>query len=249
MARQIINEKFSLSLPEYHDTVRFKLSPYQQYIYARFNITGQQRITLGGIEIEKLFLGKPVDIFGHIGEFSFIIYFIHPGRHVPKEFYKPKDTHCGILSISLEKMPELFLKANKQKKSYLKILYLFLANDLSSKRWIFHPRYEQRKEEALIKLQLQAEKNIEQKNKQKEKLNKSIKQSEEKQFYTTQKEPLYPAPKIEKIVLPEEIQIRKQANFECVLCHTRWQGPDPSDSPCPTCKTHLYRKRVSYVDE
>ena len=293
MARQILGENLELLLPEYKDTVSLGLTPFHGHIDARFSITGQRRITLSNIEIEQSFLGKPVDIIGHIGEFSFIIYFTHPGRQVPAEFYHPPDSHCGILAISLEKLPWLFLNAKKQGKSYLKILHYFLTNNLPSKHWVFHPRHAQRKEQALIKLRQQAEQIIEKRKRQREeraRLNRINHPVPKKDFEHNRKEPLTPGrynpqnesprlkpvpvkpapvkleqvrPEIEKkpvfytppvrikgIKVIEQSEVKKrQANFECVLCKSQWQGPETSDSVCPKCKTHLYRKMLGFVDE
>ena len=245
-------------------------------------------------------MGKPVDIIGHIGEFSFIIYFTHPGRHVPAEFYHPPDAHCGILALSLEPLPALFQTAKKQQKSYLKILHHFLCNNLPSKNWVFHPRYAQRKQQAMDKLQQQVEAIIERKIKQREEMQQQAKLQQEKREQERQQRakrweerqrsnklnnqtekkspesrrklpeksknyipqqsspeirpvkttPLYPPPaKIKGLKITQSTVHKRQAQFECVLCKTRWQGPEPSDSPCPKCSTHLYRKFINFVDE
>lgn len=266
MARQILGENLELLLPEYHDTASVGLSSFPGQLHADFKITGQQRITLTQIEIDQSFLGKPVDIIGHIGEFSFIIYFTYPGRHIPGEFFNPSDSHCGILGISLNQIPALFLNAKKQNKSYLNILHRFLCINLPSKRWVFHPRYAQKKEEALNELRQKAEKIIEQKKKEHDEIIRRRQQAKlgyekrhsvhKKSNQITQPYKISPVKKyrksppvkIENIEVPYEMPPKRQANFLCVLCETEWQGPDPSDSVCPKCKTHLYRKLVSYVD-
>ena len=313
MARQILGDNLEILLPVYEDSVSVGLDPFYGQMSTLFNITGQKRITLTNIEVEQTFMGRPVDIIGHIGEFSFVIYFTHPGRYVPAEFYHLTDSHCGILAISLESLPYLFLQAKKQQKSYLKILHYFLTNNLRSKHWVFHPRYAQRKQQALSKLRHQAERVIEKKIKQSEERREKAKQLEikrqeererrnraykiasqkrheyqrteaEQETYfiashsspdlTTKpdraeavkpksiskesarpepvKKPIFYTPPVrtDEIRKIETTKVKKrQANFECVLCQSKWQGPETSDSVCPKCNTHLYRKFLGFVDE
>ena len=281
MARQILGENLELTLPVFQDSVSVSLFPFHGQMNTQFNITRQQRITLTNIETEQTFLEKPVDIIGHIGEFSFIIYFTHPGRKVPAEFYHPPDSHCGILAISLEQLPGLFLNAKKQGKSYLKILHNFLSYNLPSKHWVYHPRHAQRKQHALNELTQEAEKVIAQNKKEHEermRVRQIARQEYEKKqrelekskpgiqlntYNDQQSEPrTYPAPSpqpepranssalnIKKLEETKEDPSKRLANFKCVLCQATWQGPDPSDSACPKCNTHLYRTFISYVDE
>ncbi len=230
MARQIINNTLSIKLPEYSCQAEKYLTEYQHYLNVPYTVTPRRNVTISDIEIEKIFMGLPVDIFGHIQDYSFILYFTHPGRKVPFEFNAPDDKRCGIVSISLEPTHALFAKAKENNSSYKEELYKFLENDLKSKEWVFHPR--QQYCEKLAKEQLQQQiaefvKNSTIINVRKH----SIAVQPETEFTEVEKAP------------------RKMANFECIICHTEWKGLEPSDSACQKCKTHLYRIFKGYVQE
>lgn len=228
MARQIIHSSLSIKLPEYSSQAGEYVQECQRYLSVPYTITPQREVTISDIEVEKTFMDTPVDIFGHIQDYSFILYFTHPGRKVPVDFYTPDDKRCGILSMSLEPTHDLFEKVNKQNRSYREVLYNYLARDLKSKKWIFHPR--QQHCEKLAKEQLQqqiAEINI------------------KKRVVNDRRQSL--AVKIKSGFEEVEVTPRKMANFECIICHTQWKGLEPSDSACPKCKTHLYRVFKGYV--
>ena len=228
MARQTIKNTLNIKLPENIGQVEKYLAEYQHYLKVPFNITHQRCVTISNIKIEKLFMNSPVDIFGHIDEYSFILYFTHPGREVPLEFKEPSDNKCGIVTISLDQTHDLFLKAKSSEQSYQEILYNFLENDLKSKTWIFHPRQNHCKQLANEQLQQQITGFI--------RNHKSINKRKYIKNYQSDSEDI-PIGKIS----------RKQSNFECINCYTNWQGLEWS--VCPKCKTHLYRRFKGYVSE
>ena len=183
------------------------------------------------------FLGIPVDVYGLVGDFHFIIYFTHPGRDVPQVFHNPPDTKCGIIGVSLDRLHSLFfVDGEKSIKSYLTILNDFLVNDVLSKKWIFHPRYKRLKESAKSKL---AEEISDLKPRSSFCKKESMSSLTKTEYVWRPLIKDLPAP-VEK---PKRLEI-----FECVMCAVQWKGSYPSGSVCPTCKSHLYTRSTGHAD-
>lgn len=231
MARQIIGREIEIALPEYKDSVTEYLPQFGREINEVFTISEQQKIILTNVQIEANYLGVPVDLLGHIGDFSFIIYFTHPGRDVPQEFFNPHNAKCGIISISLADLSILFRNSRISKGSYRTTLHDFLVNNISSKEWVFHPRYRRYVENAKRKLE-----------KQKAKLKQSDRSSKTVESTSFMSTP-------ENVVIENSVVAtpKRLAEYECIMCHTIWQGWEPSGSICPKCNTHLYRRLKRYV--
>ncbi|OAN16485.1 hypothetical protein A3K86_10705 [Photobacterium jeanii] len=142
MARQIFQEEMTIQLPQYKGIV----SDYSSsgFCFAEeFIVSDKQSIQLSDVKIEASFNGISVDVVGNVGAFKFVIYLTHPNRHVPSELSCFKHPKYGVLKLSLESLITLYSENNHSKSSYKKLLKDFLANDLPSKEWLFHPRYEQ----------------------------------------------------------------------------------------------------------
>ncbi len=230
MARQIINSTLSIKLPEYSLQAEKYLTEDQHYLNVPYTVTPQRNVAISDVKIEKIFMGLPVDIFGHVQEYSFILYFTHPGRRVPVEFNAPNDKRCGIVSISLEPTHALFAKAKENNSSYKAELYNYLENDLKSKEWVFHPRQQHCEKLANEKIQQQIAEFVK---------NRTVVNVRK---HSNSVQPETEVTKVENVP-------RKMANFECIICYSEWKGLEPSDSACPKCKTHLYRRFKGYVQE
>ena len=235
MARQTIGEQIEITLPAYKGKVTEYVADYGRYFSEQFTVAERQKITITNMEVERSFLGIPVDVYGLVGDFHFIIYFTHRGRDVPQVFHNPPDTKCGIIGVSLDRLHSLFfVDGEKSIKSYLTILNDFLVNDVLSKKWIFHPRYKRLKESAKSKL---AEKTGD------------LKQRSD----LCKKESMPSVPKFDYAWRPFENNLpaekpKRLENFECVMCAVQWQGSYPSGSVCPTCKSHLYTRSTGHAD-
>lgn len=118
MARQVVREQLEIIVPAYEDTISEYIEEYDEYISVPFTITEQQKVSLTNVSVEKIFMEIPVDIVGKVGDFSFVIYFYHPGREIPEILYNPVGKKCGIVSISLESTAKFFSKAQSEKYSY-----------------------------------------------------------------------------------------------------------------------------------
>lgn len=225
MARQVIRGQLEIIVPAYEDAIAEYIERYDGYISVPFTIAEQQKISLTNISVEKMFLGIPVDIVGKVGDFSFIIYFCHPGREIPEVLYNPLGKRCGIISISLESTAMLFSKAKSEKHSYQKYLQDFLANDLDSKRWLFHPRFLKSKDEAKQRLR--------EKKKELEKKFDNPKKEVSRRRDDSQNDEIYSN-------LISEKSSKKLANYQCVICNVSWKNWDQGANICPKCGEHLY---------
>jgi len=149
MARQLIDSRIKLGLPEYKSHVD-KLDDQLGYsVQEEFVITPEQEITIEEIQVEKVFSGIPVDLVGNISGFQFVIYFTHPNRNVPTELFNPEDHKCGVIAVALDSLPMLFSNAKKNGKTYKEVLKTFLSSDRDSKSWVFHPHYKKQEIAAL----------------------------------------------------------------------------------------------------
>lgn len=234
MARQIIGDSLEIVLPRYEGRVAKHLSRYDQWVSESFTVANQQKISITNVEVEKTFLGVPVDLYGRVKEIPFVIYFVHPGREVPSELLSPLDQKCGIVSISLIGLAGLYQGIRESGKSYQDLLYSYLANDVKSKKWVFHPRY--------IKCEASARKALEQKV-------RSLVTPRKRQKSRNKLEISTAAGKEDLTYLKQvESKPKKLAYYECVLCDTNWEGWEPGSSVCPKCNTHLYRTLKGYVE-
>ena len=127
MALQVIGGQIDILLPEYPDEGKLK-------------ITGAKKLTLSDVKVEQKFSGVMVDVMGRVRDYAFILYFTHPGRAFPDALSEPKDRRCGIVSISLDGLPNLFGIVGV-KQSYKDRLSDFIVNDIASKKWRYHPRH------------------------------------------------------------------------------------------------------------
>lgn len=234
MARQIIGREIEIVLPEYKDSVSEYLPQYEDFINETFMITVKQKIILTNVQVEYNFMGTSVDVFGGVGEFYFIIYFTHPGRDIPQTLFNPYNSKCGIVSVSLTRLPLLFRSAQNSKGTYHEILRDFLVNNTSLKKWVFHPRYKRCQQEAKNKLE-----------KQKAKLTQARRLKNEVEYNLITSTP---ASKNGIINKPFDAMPKRLAEYECIMCHTTWQDWESSGSVCPKCNTHLYRTIKRYID-
>lgn len=234
MARQSIGEQIEISLPACEGEVSEYVANYGRRLSERFNVTKQQKITITNIEIERSFLGIPVDVYGFVDDFNFIVYFTHPGREIPHELQNPSDTKCGIIGVSLDHLYSLcFVGGERSTKSYLGILNDFLMNNISAKQWIFHPRFKELEEAAKLRL-ADKEKSLKL---QPGFIKKDSKFAFDKPIKLGRRSSELPPKKPKRL-----------ADFECIMCHVKWQGPHPSGSVCPECKSHLYKRFIRYAD-
>jgi len=154
MARQAVSSSLVLDLPVCRDVIDCRPSPYSRPRTIEFTVTDARSIVLSEVEVDATFCGVPVDLVGRIEDFSFVVYFIHPGREVPSALRGNSlaDRRCGIVAIDLARTAELFFTRKVVEASYAEALTSYLSHDVESKEWIFHPRYERAKAAAFESL-------------------------------------------------------------------------------------------------
>jgi len=235
MARQIVGERLEMILPAYNGCVSEYVESYSESISVPFIVTEQQKIILSNVKVEQNLMGVPVDISGQVGTFSFIIYFTHPSRDIPETLYNPADTKCGVVSVSLGRISAVFAESRRNNGvSYQDILRDFLVNDIESKKWVFHPRYRHCEEEA------------------KHKLKERKSQLKQPHIVRRKELPDLLDTKIKTVLSSGDALVarasKKLASYQCVICHTVWQGAEHGGGVCPKCKTHLYSRMLGYVE-
>lgn len=222
MARQIIEDELNITLPEYKDSVSKYIPDLGYPLYESFVITESKEISLTNISVESIFEGVAVDVVGYIRDFKFAVYFTHPGRVVPHELKSPKDRHCGVISIALDGLHgSIFRDAKRRQISYQSVLADFLANDILSKEWVFHPRYERCQQQAVKRLEDEADRILAQ----------AVRHNSSA------------VPALDMML---NVSVKKRVLLECVMCKAQWTGYEPGERVCPKCNasSHLFIRSI-----
>jgi len=224
MARQVIGNQIQLSLPgltgkiDYYQGIRWAMESKE------FKVADPTTVIIEHLDVDTTFSGASVDIVGTIRDFQFVIYFSHPDRVVPKNLFEPANTKCGILEISLHSLPSEFIRLRAHNKTYREILIDFLKNHRESKKWIYHPRFEQKANEAIEDVKRMGN------------------------ILECNVVPIKGAPKTN--LLPPllannpTVQANRVVRFECIMCRTQWEGPEAGGNHCPICQDYLYTKII-----
>ena len=233
MARQLIGKQIKLSLPEYKGTIEFYEGILRYKQYKEFLVTKEQDITLDNLEVENTFSGVAVDLIGTIGSFKFVVYFTHPERNVPDNLFNPTDSKCGVIQIALDLLKNQFKTANSENKTYHEILTDFLTNDRKSKKWIYHPRFEQCASAAVEDLKIGASN-----------LEYTIHHQNNNPHFVAKNSSIQKSHNHESINAYQDLP-NKWIRFECVVCKSRWEGYEAGGNQCPKCETSLYSRPIS----
>lgn len=221
MAKQVVGEGFQLDLPgltgqiAYYQGVRWSLE------YKAFKVTDPATVVIERPAIDTSFSGASVDIVGTIKDFQFVIFFSQPDRVVPESLFEPENPKCGILEISLNSLFNEFLQKISLHKTYREILTDFLQHDVTSKKWIYHPRFKSKANQATEDLQRRG--NI---------LDYRVIPINGKV-----------APMSANLI-QEPITINRTVRFKCVMCRVQWEGLESGGNRCPKCQEYLYTKIV-----
>lgn len=228
MARQIFDtETIAIDLPEYTEEVH--KSDYSEL----YTITPAGTITLSDIELEKPISKVPVDIYGKVVGYAFIIYFTHDQRFVPSELYTTADKQ-GVIAISLNDTQSLFFK--KRGRPYKELLREYLKKNIKSKEWIYHPRKASQKEKALKRLQFISSQHVEDDDESEYLSGNPV------DAFTSVIKRTYPNTQS----MNEADDLDEKITFECRKCDFKWAGYRRGGNECPQCKTHLYSVEVIY---
>lgn len=231
MARQVIGNSLEILLPPYEAVESLFIDELGEYITERFVVTDKKRVKIEDIEIEKEIFATVVDVYGTIDGYPFVMYFSHPGREVPIEFESLSGEKCGIVEVSLGGTYSLFAGERDGKQTYLEKLRHFLIANLSSKRWVYHPRYSSMLNRARHSLKLRHEELL-------------------RHQLVEHKSPPSVDLGIDSVTneAANKAERKRKVRFQCLMCDTTWIGLEPGYSACPNCKTHLFGKRLGYTD-
>jgi len=234
MARQLVGSKITLTLPSYQSYVQEHVTELSFFSFQEdFTVTKEKDITIEKIQVETIFSGVPVDIIGEINGFEFVIYFTHPKRAVPTELTNPKNLKCGVISIALDSLPELFLEARRNKTKYKDVLIELLSSK-ESKTWVYHPNFKKAEAVALQVLDEQIKKEKKKSDERNRiakerqlKLELEMKSKINKNFFI---------PNSKEIIVEEERII----NNICSSCNTKWKSKSSEIiNDCPGCNMPL----------
>ena len=152
MAKQLIGASCELKLPEYREHAFSYFKVGQERRNVEYLITREQNIKLEDVEVEKSFQGIRIDVFGKVKQYPFGIYFTHPSREQPVDPERFQKMHIGIIEIDLTDLKERLAQARSSGSTYEIALKNFLASDIQSKRWLYHPRKQKRQAAAIENL-------------------------------------------------------------------------------------------------
>lgn len=202
------------------------LKSYNKKIIIPFSVTQQQKVAITNIEVEKKIADVIFDFIGNVGKFKFMVFLSHTGRELPIDFQNKTRVDVGIITISLAGIAKLFFNQKGKKSAYKAILLDFIQNDLISKEWIKHPRYETAKNEAEQKLVEFKGQFI---------VNGVIQEGEIFSFLTKNDE-------LKEVANKEKVKNKireKYSSFSCEICKTTWRKNQSSSSgklTCPVCE-------------
>jgi len=220
MARQLIGSKLTLALPDYRSRVTQYVEVLRQTRTLDYLVTEARSVELEHVEVETSFADVAVDVKGKVGNFDFVVYLVHPGRTIPIELESLDGAKAGVIAIDLQGMAGSLAKVRQAGGTYSQMLGEFLAKNVASKRWVYHPRYDTMRQKAQTALARSIAREV-----------------EEVQHHLSMGNALptgrgpFPAANKNKAMRPVQC--------ECLFCGTKWDGYDPGLNNCPKCGTHL----------
>lgn len=221
MARQVLRDGMRLDLPAFEDSVE-TMSVGGRPIRHSYEVAPSRTLDLPPSDIDAKFGGALVDVLARSDDGAFAIYMTHIERPLPDELSAPPAPCAGVIAIDL--MGLAFQNVDPaEKQSYRQLLSTFLATDLQSKRWVFHPHAASRRQRELEMLRSQRE--------------------ERPTFVPTptiypQRRSSPPAPS----VVPKPFLYRAipgvpgdPLRYHCANCEFRWGDLTGGKEPCPQC--------------
>ena len=229
MARQLIGSRLTLALPDYRNRVTQYVEDLHQTRTLDYLVTEARSVELEHVEVETWFADVAVDVKGKVGDFDFVVYLIHPGRAVPTELESLDGAKAGVIAIDLQGMAGALARVKEAGGTYAQALGEFLAKNIASKRWVYHPRNAMMRQKAEAELAESVAREVDEM-RHRLSVGKAL---------PTQRGPLLAATKI---------KATRQVRCECLFCGSQWDGHDPGLNNCPKCRTHLGTRILSQQD-
>jgi ssDNA-binding Zn-finger/Zn-ribbon topoisomerase 1 len=225
MARQLIGSRLTLALPDYRGRVTQYVEDLHQTRTLDYLVTEARSVELEHVEVETCFADVAVDVKGKVGNFDFVIYLVHPGRVVPTELESLDGAKAGVVAIDLQKMAGALARVKDAGGTYSQALGEFLAKNVASKRWVFHPRNAVSRQRAVAELAKSVAREVDEV-RHRLSIDKAL---------PTERGPLLAATKN---------KATQQVQCECLFCGTKWDGHDPGLNNCPKCRTRRYANPI-----
>lgn len=221
MAKQLIEEKKSLALPDY-DCVISVIGAVSKQVYRRsICITKKSIVTFDSCEVA----GNQADVVGYIKEVPVLIYLDYPQR--PYLSYDlGSEEKQGIIVVDLEQWSARF-RDLLEKPGDRKSLVDFLFEQTDGKLWKYHPRQKRLIDAESIKL------------------TQFVDEQEQKHIEKNEKErQLKIAAAVRHQGLSKQVTFDDRTNFTnkldtvrylCMRCNITWWGTNQGKQVCQKC--------------
>lgn len=141
MARQLLQGPTRMCLPPCHGELFDSVPGARGQGHGAFAVAPARTIEPISCSVDVPFAGALVDVLMETAEAPFIVYFTYDGRLVPDVLKAPMVPCAGVLAISIPALAPRFVTQMGDARTPRQILADLLADDISSKRWIYHPDY------------------------------------------------------------------------------------------------------------
>ena len=226
MARQLIGSRLTLALPDYRNRVMQYIEDLHQTRTLDYLVTEARSVELEHVQVETRFADVAVDVKGKGGDFDFVVYLIHPGRDVPNELESLEGAKAGVVAIDLQGMAGALARVKEAGGTYSQALGEFLAKNIASKRWVYHPR------NAMMRRKAGAE------------LAQSVAREVDEMRHRLSVSKALPK-ESGPLLAANKNKATRQVQCECLFCGSQWDGREPGLNNCPKCGTHLGTRILS----
>jgi hypothetical protein len=226
MARQLIGSRLTLALPDYRNRVTQYVEALNQMRSLDYLVTEARSIELEHVAVETRFADAAVDLKGKVGDFDFVVYLIHPGRALPTELESLDAAKVGVIAIDLQGMAGALARVKDAGGTYSQALGEFLAKNIASKRWVYHPRNAMMRQKAEVELAESVAREVDEM-RHRLSFGKAL--------------PTHNG----SLLAATKIKATRQVRCECLFCGSKWDGHDPGLNDCPKCRTHLGTRILS----
>ena len=233
MARQLIGNRLSIKLPSCEVKLSEGVSLSSGYVQVSELVTESREIVLEDVTVDTTVGSSKVDLSGFVGGYCLAVVFTHPGREDFNHFSTLNEKKTGVVGISLKGLDKRFINVDASKRSYKDILEDFISHDVTSKSWLYHPRFFAAKQKARSRLAEEL--------------------ADAELLYRKRTEKLRTRLGFDDQLLDQiksTVKTGKKAkryDFICRLCNSTWSGVGNEQADCRKCGTSLLvsRKEIS----
>lgn len=152
MARQLLAQGQALALPAASGRVVREVAALggpreRNYTFAPGGVVRLHDVALG-----VRHQGVAVDLRARVGTAELVVVLTHPGREVTAAMQALRGERLGVLALDLRQLQAEFATARLRALSYRALLSRFLGEATTARTWLFHPREERLRAQALAAL-------------------------------------------------------------------------------------------------